>query len=100
MGGRKETRIMKSSGLVQWSRAAVMLGSVYLTALVALYFALGPAQGISAPYEIYNPILYVVYNLLLGATLLLFAVGLVGLHARQEERSGWPGKVGLFLALS
>jgi signal transduction histidine kinase len=90
---------MKSSGLVQWSRAAVVLGSVYLAALIALYLALGPAQGISAPYEIYNPILYVVYNLLLGAALLLFAVGLVGLHARQEERSGWLGRFGLFLIL-
>jgi signal transduction histidine kinase len=75
---------------------------VLLVVQIVLSSALGPGQGTSNPYEIYNPLLYVVYNLLFDTALLLFVVGLTGLYARQAEtgRSGWLGRVGLFLALS
>ena len=77
-----------------------MMGTVLLIVQVALSSALGPGQGTSNPYEIYDPLLYVVYNVLFGAALLLFAVGLVGLHDRRSLRSGRAGKMSRFLAFS
>lgn len=69
---------------------------------IALSSALGPDRGALFPYGINDPLLYVVYNLLFNAALLLFVVGLVGLHARQAKtgHSGRLGSTGLFLALS
>ena len=90
----------KPSSLIRWSGPASILGAVLLVVHIALSFTLGPEQGTSNPYEIYNPFLYVAYNLPFDAALLLFAVGLVGLYARGAERSGWLGRTGLFLALS
>jgi signal transduction histidine kinase len=69
-----------------------------LVANIALSSALGPDQGTSNPYEIFSPLLYVTYNLLFDAALLLFVVGLAGLYARRAERLGWLGRIGLFLA--
>ncbi len=91
-----------SSSLIRWSGPVSILGAVLLVVQIALPSALGPDQSTSNPYEIYDPLLYVVYNLLFDAALLLFVVGLAGLYARQAEagRSGWLGRVGLFLALS
>jgi signal transduction histidine kinase len=77
-----------------------MMGAVLLVVQIALSSALGPAQGTSNPYEIYSSPLYVVYNVLFNGASLLFAVGLVGLHARRAPRSGWLEKTSLFLALS
>jgi signal transduction histidine kinase len=76
-----------------------MMGTVLLIVQLALSAALGPGQGTSNPYEIYDSLLYVVYNVLFDGALLLFAVGLVGLHARQGPRSGRLGKMGWLLAL-
>lgn len=90
---------MATSSLIRWSRPASILGAVLLVVQLALSFALGPAQGTSNPFEIYNPLLYVIYNLLFDAALLLFAVGLVGIHARGAERSGRLGRAGFYLAL-
>lgn len=87
--------------LIRWSGPASMLGAMLLVAQIALSSVLVPAQGTSHPYGVYNSLLYVVvYNVLFNAALLLFAVGLMGLYARQAPHSGWPGKTGLFLALS
>ncbi len=84
--------------LSRWSVPASVLGAVLLVAQKALSFAL-PAQDASDPWAIYyDPFLFVVYNLLLGAALLLFVVGLAGLHARRAERHDWLGRMGLFLA--
>ena len=69
-----------------------------LVANIALSSALGPDQGTSNPYEIFSPLLYIAYNLLFDAALLLFVVGLAGLYARRAERLGWLGKLGLILA--
>ena len=69
-----------------------------LVANIALSSALGPDQGTSNPYEIFSPLLYITYNLLFDAALLLFVVGLAGLYARRAERLGWLGRIGLFLA--
>lgn len=87
------------ASLIRWSGLASILGVVLLVVRIALPSALGPAQGTSNPYEIYSLPLYVVYNLLLDAALLLFVVGLVGLHARQAKRFRQLGRTGLFLAL-
>jgi signal transduction histidine kinase len=86
--------------LSRWSGPAGMVGTVLLIVQVALSSALGPGQGTSNPYEIYNPLLYVVYNVLFGAALLLFAVGLVGLHDRRSLRSEQSVKMSRFLAFS
>lgn len=77
-----------------------MAGVVLLVVQIALSSAWGPGQGTSNPYEIYDPLLYVTYNVLFGAALLLFAVGLVGLHDRLSLRSGRLGKMSRFLAFS
>src|SRR3712207_6672690 len=90
----------KPSILSRWSGPASLMGTVLLVVQVALSSALGPSQGTSNPYEIYDPLLYMVYNVLFGATLLLFAVGLMGLHARRSLRSEQLGKLAQFLALS
>ena len=90
----------KPSILSRWSGPASMVGTVLLIVQVALSSALGPGQGTSNPYEIYDPLLYVVYNVLFGAALLLFAVGLVGLHDRRSLRSERSGKMSRFLAFS
>ena len=87
------------SNLIRWSGPASILGAVLLVVRMVLPSVLGPAQGTSNPYEIYSLPLSVVYNLLLDAALLLFAVGLVGLHARQAKRFRQLGRTGLFLAL-
>ncbi|MCA1738650.1 MAG: hypothetical protein LC740_07450, partial [Actinobacteria bacterium] len=92
----------KPSMLIRWSGPASMLGGVLLIVQFSLSSALGPSQGnptTSNHYEIYDSLLYVVYNVLFDAALLLFAVGLVGLHARRVSRSGRLGKMGLLLAL-
>ncbi|MDX6382349.1 MAG: hypothetical protein QOI57_3373 [Rubrobacteraceae bacterium] len=91
--------MMGSPSLVRWSGPASILGAVLLVVQIALSSTLGPAQGTSNPYEIYNLLLFVVYNLLLDTALLLLAVGLVGLYARQAGRSGQLGRIGSFLAL-
>ncbi len=54
----------KPSILSRWSGPASMTGTVLLVVQVALSSALGPGQGTSNPYEIYDPLLYVVYNAL------------------------------------
>jgi signal transduction histidine kinase len=90
----------KPSMLIRWSGPAGMMGVVLLVVQIALSSTLGPGQGTSNPYEIYDPLLYVVYNVLFGAALLLFAVGLVGLHDRWSLRSGRLGKISRFLAFS
>jgi signal transduction histidine kinase len=90
---------MVKLSLTQWSRSASILGAVLLVVQIAFSFALGSDQGASNLYEIYNPFLYVIYNLLFDAALLLFVVGLAGAHARQVERFGWLGRAGLFLTL-
>src|SRR4051812_8324315 len=92
--------MMGSPSLVRWSGPASILGAVLLVLQIALSSTLGPAQGTSNPYEIYSLPLFVVYNLLLDTALLLFAVGLVGLYARQAGRSGWLGRTGSLLGLS
>jgi len=89
-----------SSRLIWWGVPASTLGAVLLVAQWALYYTLGPAQGTLDPWEVYDPLLFGVYNVLLGAALLLFSAWLAGLYARRAERSGWPEKVGSFLALS
>jgi signal transduction histidine kinase len=76
-----------------------MVGTVLLIVQVALSSTLGPGQGTSNPYEIYSSFLYVLYSVLFDGALLLFAVGLVGLHARRVPRSGRLGKVSRLLAL-
>ena len=91
---------MKPSSLIKWSGPAAALGGAYLAVELVLSYVLGPAQSASDPYNIRNPILYAVYNLLFDAALLFFTVGLTGLYARQRERSGWLGTTGSFLALS
>lgn len=75
-----------------------MMGAVLLVGQIALSSILGPAQDTSNPYEIYNLPLFVLYNLLFDAALLLFAVGLMGLHARRERYSGWLGRIRSSLA--
>src|SRR5215210_6380675 len=90
----------KPSILIRWSGPAGMMGVVLLVVQIALSSALGQGQGTSNPYEIYDPLLYVVYNVLFGAALLLFAVGSVGLHDRRSLRSGRLGKISQFLAFS
>jgi signal transduction histidine kinase len=89
----------KPSSLIRWSGPASIMGAVLLVVQIALSSILGPAQGTSNLYEIYNLPLFVIYNLLFDAALLLFAVGLVGLHARQAGRSGWLGRLGSSLAM-
>jgi hypothetical protein len=89
----------KPSILTRWSGPASMMGTVLLIVQVALSSTLGPGQGTSNPYEIYDSLLYVVYNVLFDGALLLFAVGLVGLHARRASRSGRLGKMSRLLAL-
>src|SRR5918997_5322257 len=90
----------KPSILSRWSGPASMVGTVLLILQVALSSALGPGQGTSNPYDIYDPLLYVLYNVLFGAALLLFAVGLVGLHDRRALRSERSDKMSRFLAVS
>jgi signal transduction histidine kinase len=94
--------VTSSSSLIRWSGPASILGAVLLAGQIALSSALGPDQGALFPYEIDDPLLYMVYNLLFNAALLLFVIGLVGLHARQAQtrHSGRLGSTGLFLALS
>jgi len=88
-----------SSSLNRWSGPASILGAILLAAQIALSSLLGPAQGTDNPYEIYSVLLFVVYNLMFDAALLLFAVGLMGLYARRVGRSpGWLGRIGVFLA--
>jgi hypothetical protein len=87
------------SNITRWSGLASILGAVLLVVRIALPSALGEAQGTANPYEIYSLPLYVFYNLLLDAALLLFVVGLVGLHARQAKRFRQLGRTGLFLAV-
>jgi signal transduction histidine kinase len=89
----------KPSILTRWSGPASMVGTVLLILQVTLSSALGPGQGTSNPYEIYNSLLYVVYNVLFDGALLLFAVGLVGLHSRRVPRSGRLGEMSRLLAL-
>jgi signal transduction histidine kinase len=89
----------KPSILTRWREPASMMGTVLLIVQLALSSVLGPGQGTSNPYEIYDSLLYVIYNVLFDGALLLFAVGLVGLHARQVPRSGRLGKMGWLLAL-
>ncbi|MBW3591796.1 MAG: sensor histidine kinase, partial [Actinobacteria bacterium] len=91
--------MVKPSILTRWSGPASMMGTVLLIVQVALSSTLGPGQGTSNPYEIYDSLLYVVYNLLFDGALLLFAVGLVGLHARRIPRSGRLGRMSQLLAL-
>ena len=89
----------KPSILIRWSGPASVIGTGLLIVQVALSSALGPGQGTANPYEIYDPLLYVVYNVLFDCALLLFAVGLVGLYTRQAPRSGRLGKMSRLLAL-
>ncbi len=87
-----------ASSFTRWIVPASILGAVLLVAQGILSLA-WPAQDTSNPWEI-NPLLFVVYNLLLGAALLLFVVWLAGLHARRAELSGWPARTDLLLASS
>lgn len=89
---------MKPSILARWSGTASILGVMLLVANVALSSALGPGQGTSNPYQIYNPLLYTTYNLLFNAALLLFVLSLAGLYARRAEYLGWLRRLGLVLA--
>ena len=95
-----------------WSVPAGILGAVLLVGQIALSSVLGAAQGTSNPYEIYDPLLYVLYNSLFDGALILFAVGLVGLlyghrqaaeqqhrHQQSSSSSRWLARMGLFLAL-
>src|SRR5215212_1909077 len=86
--------------LTRWSGPASMMGTVLLIVQVALSTALGPGQGTSDPYEIYDSLLYVLYNVLFDGALLLFAVGLLGLHTRWIPRPGRLGKTSRLLALA
>jgi signal transduction histidine kinase len=92
--------MMGSPSLARWSGPATILGAALLALQIVLSSTLGPDQGTSNPYDIYNPLLYVVYNLLFNGALLLFAVGLVGLYNRRTQRSGRLGRTGLVLALA
>ena len=89
---------MKSPNLTQWSGPATVLGGVALVLQLALSSALGSAY--DASDAISSPILYAIYNLLFQSALLLFVVGLLGLHDRQAERSGGLGRASLYLAMS
>ena len=86
------------ASLARWSRSASILAAVLLILRIALPSVLGTTQGTSNPYEIYSLPLYVLYNLLLDVALLLFVVGLVGLHAHQAKHFRQLGKTALFLA--
>ena len=71
---------MTSSNVVRWGGMAAILGGVLLV-----------AKGLAIIFSDADP------SFVPPATL-LFALGMVGLHARLEGRGGLLGTVGVFLA--
>jgi hypothetical protein len=76
----KEIALLSASGLARWGGLAAMLGGV-------MWVVKGGAIMLTGEQP---PILF-------EAALPLFAVGLVGLHARLGGRGGRLGKTGLLL---
>ena len=69
-----------SSGLIRWSGVATMLGGAFLV-VKGIVIILSDADPSFVPPATF-----------------LFALGMVGLHARLEGRGGWLGSVGVVLA--
>jgi len=83
---------MKSK-LSRWGGPAAMLGGI----LWLTYFILqtvAPAALTVEPYTVLNRTAEAIYNVILLLSLILFAVGLLGLYARQADRAAVAGKLG------
>ena len=79
---------MASSGLIRWGAVGLMLGGV-IWVVLGLSALVGYLQAIPGREDV---VLFVLAHLLL-------AVGLVGLHALQEDSYGRLGRAGFYIAL-
>jgi hypothetical protein len=84
---------MLSSNLIRWSGlAAILAGGLWIVGGILL--GLRPPGMPGGPHRESGDV-----SLLLSASLVLIAVGLVGLHFRQAERAGRWGKTAFTLAV-
>lgn len=89
---------MSSSNLMRWSGLAALVGSVLLIASDLLNAALFPAEP-GSDLIATNASWFIVQILVLLA-LVLIALGLVGLYARQAQETGTLGLVAYLVAFS
>jgi hypothetical protein len=82
---------MSTTNLIRWSGLASVLAGV-LYALAAFLHPVG--EDLAAV----NSSLWVPAHLVYWVSVLLMQLGLVGLYARQVEKTGWLGLVGFVLA--
>lgn len=85
------------SNLIRWGGPAAILGGILWLGFFILQ-ATAPAALNTEPYTVTNPVAYVIYNLMFLAAILLFVAALLGLYARQVDRAGAAGKIGVVLA--
>jgi len=82
---------MATQKLIRWSGLALMLGGIAYAARSIMH-----PPGETAQYAFYP--LWIPSHLLGGIALLLIALGLMGLYARQSEEVGLPGLLGFILS--
>jgi hypothetical protein len=87
----KEKDKMSSTKLIRWSGLALMLGGIGYAARSIMH-----PPGETAQYAFYP--LWIPSHLLGGIALLLIALGLMGLYARQSEKVGLPGLIAFILS--
>jgi hypothetical protein len=83
--------------LIRWGGPAAVLGGILWLGFFVLQ-ATAPAALNTEPYTVKNPVAYVIYNLMFLGAVLLFVIALLALYARQADRHGAAGKIGVVLA--
>jgi len=83
---------------MHWGGPAGILGGILWLGFFVLQ-ATAPATLNTAPYTVTNPVAYVIYNLMFLGAGLLFVITLLALYARQADRAGAVGKIGVVLAV-
>ena len=88
---------MSNASLIKWSGLAALVAGVLLAALqpFEIYVILGGDQ---LPEEATTNNTWLVTHLLLLGAAMLLLLGLVGIHARQAEKTGRLGTIGFLLA--
>lgn len=85
---------MSTQNLMRWSGWALAIGGI---AIAGFFLALLPIGGVTATTESSPGLYYLAHGLhTIGGV--LAALGLVGLYARQSEKTGWLGLIGFVLA--
>ena len=81
------------SNLSRLGGPAAILGGILWLTYITLQ-AIAPAALTEEPYTVLNRTAEVIYSVILLLSVMLFAVGLLGLYARQADRAGSVAKLG------